>query len=146
MYRDVYTKVYNSCNVYRTRSAKAEGVTVVDVNGTYFKWKRQGLLSENLNVALLPIPNFPLHGWESVDESNADVIAKQLPCVLPTTLYTYLAEGIWNARGSRAFRALKRGYVHWASGRINHFSIYTLFIIRVTCITIISFLSVCNWD
>lgn len=111
--------------VCRIRSAKTEGVSVVDVDGTYLERKRQSLLSANVNVAPLPIPNFPLHGWESIDGSNVDVIAKQLPCVLPTSLYTYLAEGVGNSRGSMAFRALKRGYVHWASGRVSKVEVHT---------------------
>ncbi|CAI8035501.1 hypothetical protein GBAR_LOCUS19914, partial [Geodia barretti] len=62
------------------RSAKAEGVGVVDVDGTYLERKRQSLVSSNVNVAPLPPPNFPLHGWQSVEESNAEQIATQLPC------------------------------------------------------------------
>ena len=54
-----------------------------------------------------------------MEESNSKGIAKQLPIVSPTTLYTYLAEGVGNTKGSMAFRALKKGYVHWASGRMN---------------------------
>lgn len=36
----------------------------------------------------------------------------------PSVLYTYLAEGVGNTQGKKAFRALKRGYVHYASNRI----------------------------
>ena len=111
--------------VFRIRTAKAEGVGVIDVDGTYLEKKRLDLMSANVNVAPLPPPNFPLHGWQSVEESNAEDIAKQLPCILPTTLYTYLAEGVGNARGSMAFRALKRGYVHWASGRVSKLEVQT---------------------
>ena len=42
-----------------------------------------------------------------------------MPSVSPTTLYIYLAEGVGNAKVSQAFRALKRGYIHWASGRLS---------------------------
>ena len=66
--------------MFRIRSAKAEGVGVVDVDGTYLERKRQSLVSSNVNVAPLPPPNFPLHGWQSVEESNAEQIATQLPC------------------------------------------------------------------
>ena len=75
------------------------------------------MLSSNINVAPLPQPAFPLRGWQTVEESNSKEIGKQLPIVSPTTLYTYLAEGVGNTNGSMTFRALKRGYVHWASGR-----------------------------
>ena len=66
--------------MFRIRSAKAEGVGVVDVDGTYLERKRQSLVSSNVNVAPLPPPNFLLHGWQSVEESNAEQIATQLPC------------------------------------------------------------------
>ena len=49
-----------------------------------------------------------------------------MPCVLPTTLYTYLAEGVGNEKGALAFRALKRGYVHWASGRLVKLEVHNL--------------------
>ena len=39
--------------------------------------------------------------------------------------YYYLAEGVGNAKGSNAFRALKRGYVHWASGRLSKLEVQT---------------------
>ena len=39
-------------------------------------------------------------------------------------LYTYLAEGTGNqSAGHGAFRALQRGYNHWASGRRNHLEV-----------------------
>ena len=58
-------------------------------------------------------------------EENKREIAKEMPLVLQTTLYTYLAEGVGNAKGSKAFRALKRGYVHWASGRLSKMEVQT---------------------
>ena len=33
-------------------------------------------------------------------------------------LYSYLAEGVGHSTGKGAFRALSRGYAHWASGRM----------------------------
>lgn len=38
-------------------------------------------------------------------------------------LYTYLAEGVGTKCVSGAFRALKRGFTHWASGRMGHLSV-----------------------
>ena len=38
--------------------------------------------------------------------------------ILPGVLYSYLAEGVGHSTGKGAFRALSRGYVHWASGRM----------------------------
>lgn len=60
-----------------------------------------------------------------MEESNSKDIAEQLPIVSPSTLYTYLAEGVGNTKGSLAFRALKRGYVHWACGRMNKLEVQT---------------------
>lgn len=101
-------------------------VPVVDVDGTYLEKKRQRLMSSNITVAPLPTPYFPLHGWIEVKDKNAQSAAKDMPSVSPSTLYTYLAEGVGNAKGSQAFRALKRGYIHWASGRINKLELHTL--------------------
>ena len=67
------------------------------------------------------------------------IMAKKLPCVTPGMyglfvlcfchghlfdsflglLYTYLAEGSGNTSGKGAFRALQRGFNHWASGRLS---------------------------
>ena len=99
---------------------------VIDIDGTYLEKKRQRLLAANIKVAPLPRPAFPPHGWQNVDETNAAEVAIHMPCVLPTTLYTYLAEGVGNAKGSKAFRALTRGYVHWSSRRINKMEVHTL--------------------
>ena len=41
-------------------------------------------------------------------------------CTTTGLLYTYLAEGVGSTNVSGAFRALKRGFNHWASGRIDH--------------------------
>ena len=84
------------------------------------------LLAANVQVVPLPRPTFPPHGWQIVDEKNAAQVAGCMPCVLPTTLYTYLAEGVGNAKVSKTFRALTRGYAHWASGRILKLEIHTV--------------------
>ena len=38
-------------------------------------------------------------------------------------LYTYLAEGVGNKSVGGAFRALKCGFTHWASGHMDHLSV-----------------------
>lgn len=38
-------------------------------------------------------------------------------------LYTYLAKGCERISGHGAFRALNRGYVHWASGRLGQIEV-----------------------
>ena len=39
------------------------------------------------------------------------------------TLYSYLAEGVGHSEGGGAFRALSRGYTHWASGRMEQLQV-----------------------
>ena len=34
-------------------------------------------------------------------------------------MYSYLAEGVGRKDGSGAFRSLKQGFKHWASGRLS---------------------------
>ena len=77
-------------------------------------------------MAHLPCPAFPLCGWQTIKENNAQEVAKEMPSVSQSTLYTYLTEGVGNAKGSMAFRALKRGYIHWASGRLSKLEVQTL--------------------
>ena len=43
----------------------------------------------------------------------------KVPAVFPTTLYSYLADGVGNVSGQGAFRALTQGYIHWLSGRLS---------------------------
>ena len=84
---------------------------------------------ENVKDSLLQVfryHHFQFQGWRSIKEDNACDIAKDMPSVSPTTLYTYLAEGVGNAKVSQAFRALKRGYIHWASGRLSKLEVHTL--------------------
>ena len=42
------------------------------------------------------------------------------------TLYTYLACGVGCPERQRAFRALTRGYNHWASGRLDQLHVHTV--------------------
>lgn len=43
------------------------------------------------------------------------------------TVYAYLAQGVGrHSDDERAFRALSRGYTHWASGRIEQIEVNTL--------------------
>ena len=41
------------------------------------------------------------------------------------TLYAYLAEGVGHSKGEGAFRALSRGYTHWASSRLEELEMNT---------------------
>ena len=53
-----------------------------------------------------------------MDEKSSQDVTKEMPILSHSTMYTYLAEGVGNAKGSLSFRSLKRGYIHWASGRV----------------------------
>ena len=52
-------------------------------------------------------------------------------------LYTYLAQGAGNTTGRGAFRALKKGYVHRSSGRLDNLEVNLkhphFFMFVVTC-------------
>ena len=75
--------------------------------------------------APLALPTFPPLGWTPVTKENQNNVKMLLPLMYPTTLYEYLAEGVGNVSGKGAFRALTRGYTHWASGRLNKLEINT---------------------
>ena len=84
----------------RVRKAKADRVEVIDVDGTYLERKRQKLLSANINVAPLPHPAFPLHGWTTVEESNSKDIAKQLTTYYFTNISLHLpCRRCWKQQG-----------------------------------------------
>ena len=52
-------------------------------------------------------------------------MAKRIPCVTAGTIYAYLSSRVGHESGEGTFRALTRGYTHWASGRIDHLDINT---------------------
>ena len=105
------------------RKAKKEHVSVVDVDGTYLEKKHQRLVSQGINVAPLPVPQIPLCGWIDITDATPASLDADFPCVSPSVLYTYLAEGVGNSQGKKSFRALKRGYIHYASNRISKIEI-----------------------
>ena len=129
------------CTGYcRIRQAVEEKAKVVDVDGSYLYRKHQRLEAAGVNVAPLETPSPPLTGWESVSEDNVKVLADNIPRVTAGglifllfntdtsivfntgLLYTYLAGESCN-EGRSTFRALTRGYTHWASGRLDHLEI-----------------------
>ena len=117
--------MYSVSNIYshdRIQRAKAEGIGVVNVDGSQLEKKRQRLVQSNMIVPPLPLPTDPPYGWLCITQQN---MAKHIPCVTPATLYSYLAEGVGGVSGDGAFRALKRGYQLWASGRINRIEVNT---------------------
>lgn len=69
-----------------------------------------------------PIPKPPIQGWHKLSPVNP-FVEPDFPSLSQGTLYTYLAEGVGNTQGKRAFRALKRGYIHFSSGRVSSIEI-----------------------
>jgi len=61
----------------------------------------------------------PISGWEALTEANIGELCAKLPCVTSGMVYLYLAKETCQDNGRSTFRALARGYTHWASGHIN---------------------------
>lgn len=106
---------------------------IVDVDGSYLYRKEQQLISQGVRTLPLSLPSLPLTGWEVVSADNYK--EKNVPKVMSGKhntlcsyhvqfnmiglLYTYLAKECERLTGHGAFRALQRGYIHWASGRLS---------------------------
>ena len=109
----------------RIREAQKRGAKVVDVDGTYLEKKRKKLLEAGeLVPEAVSLPAFPLDGWRTISPGTSIVLETNFPSVSHGTLYTYLAEGVGNVQGKRAFCALTRGYVHYASGRVKSIEVH----------------------
>ena len=104
---------------------KSEGARVIDVDGTYLERKLQKLLCQHSSVAPLPCPSFPTVGWKMINLQQPQESLPEMPSTSQSTLYTYLAKGVGNIKGSMAFRALKQCYKHYASGRLHRLEIQT---------------------
>lgn len=95
----------------------------MDLDGSYLYKKCQRLEDSGLVVATLDHPSAPITGWEPVNEANANIIAEKIPRVTSGTVYTYVARHTGRDSGEGTFRALLRGYTHWASGRIDRLEV-----------------------
>lgn len=108
----------------RIKKAQSDQTKVIDVDGTYLEKKKKHLIESGMNLPSLPIPPFPVLGWRKLTPSENPLLEDDFPCVSQGTLYTYLAEGVGNTRGKKAFHALKRGYIHFLSGRVSSIEIH----------------------
>lgn len=119
-----------------------QGVSVIDVDGSYMYRKQQLLQSQGIHIVMSP-PCPPGTGWELITADNVKDMSSKIPCVtsgmfmcnscsLSNTyqfyvgmMYTYLAAGCGrkDLESQGAFRALQRGYVHWASGRLDRLEV-----------------------
>ena len=68
----------NTTNLHRIHEAVAEGLQIVDVDGSYLHRKQQSLKHSGVQVAPLPPP---LAGWEIVTDSNVDTVSVNIPIV-----------------------------------------------------------------
>lgn len=107
---------------FRIRQAILDRKGVIDIDGSYLPRKHRDLCASGVPCDPLPLPSQPPLGWKVIESSNHEQMAKHIPAIFPSTLYQYLAEGVGNVGGKGAFRALTRGYIHWASGRMTSLS------------------------
>jgi len=87
--------------------------------------KRARLIEEGNTVPPLPIPTeIPPLGWTEITADNYPKCSSALSNILPGELYRYMALGVSYEGSSGRFRALIRGYIFWASGRVQSVAIY----------------------
>ena len=112
---------YPSCNccIYccRVKEVNAQSLPVIDVDGGCLSRKWHKLSNRELSLVPLPDPQQPLVGWETLNQGT--VLAHSIPKVSHGTMYQYLSSGAGNDGEGKTFRALYRGYNHWASGRVH---------------------------
>lgn len=116
----------NSSCTCRTRIHKAQddGEEVVDIDGSYLYKKVQQLNNSGVHTEPPDLPSSaPISGWEALTEATIGEISQKLPCVTSGMVYSYLSKETCQDDGRSTFRALARGYTHWASGRINTISV-----------------------
>ena len=112
---------------------KTQGLPVVDVDGGCLSRKWHRLSQDGLALNPLPIPDRPLTGW---DPETLSQVASRIPKISHGTLYQYLSAGVGQEQESKTFRALYRGYNHWASGRVDKIEVNTqnLYYCFVKCV------------
>eukprot|EP00731_Ephydatia_muelleri_P024343 Em0016g614a len=109
----------------RINEAVVDNMTVVDVDGSYLYKKYKTLTDAGHVLAPLTAPPPPPSGWVTVSSENYTQVAPDIPTVTVGLVYTYLAGHVGRTRDEGAFRALTRGYAHWASGRLEKLSVNT---------------------
>ena len=111
------------CILYRIRQAIKDQMEVVDVDGSYLYKKCKRLEDQGAIVMPLVLPSAPVAGWDSLTEVNASELAKKVPRVTAGEIYLYLSSHAGREQSEGTFRALTRGYTHWASGRIDNIEV-----------------------
>ena len=115
----------------------------MDVDGSYLYKKHKILTEAGQRLVPLTSPAPPPSGWVTVSSENYLQVAPNLPTITPgqwtititnfqyyltlhaSLVYTYLACHIGRSGDEGAFRALTRGYTHWASGRLDQLMVNT---------------------
>ena len=92
---------------------------MIDVDGGCLARKWHRLSQEGVDLEPLSVPQLPLMGWEKLEPETLARIATKVPKISHGTMYQYLSEGVGHDSDSKTFRALYRGYNHWASGRVD---------------------------
>ena len=99
----------------------AANLPVIDIDGSHTERKRKMMQETGVHVERFvetSTPRFPPLGWNS-DRGEGAYRILQLP---RDTLYDYLS-GKSVQPGAETFRALKKGYVFWMSGRVQSIQI-----------------------
>ena len=125
---------------------EVDGVPVVDVDGSFLYKKYKLLCESGMQVSLPSLPSPPVSGWTVMTGENYQSLAVSIPCVTRGMdylfcflrlsfyqcfnqtvglVYTYLAGHVGHTGDEGAFRALSRGYTHWASGRVDELQVNT---------------------
>lgn len=111
------------------------------MDGSYLYKKHKTLTEAGHRVAPPTPPAPPPSGWVTVSSENYLQVAPDLPTVTAGqytikklsnisalslytgVVYTYLAGHVGRSGDEGAFRALTRGYTHWASGRLDQLTV-----------------------
>lgn len=104
---------------------KTQGLPVLDIDGGCLSRKWYRLSQEGFTLEPLPTPEQPLTGWEDLNPKTLSQMASRIPKISHGTLYQHLSTGVGQERESKTFRALYRGYNHWASGRVDKIEVNT---------------------
>lgn len=104
---------------------KAQGLSVIDVDGGCLARKWHQLSQDGASLEPLPVPQPPITGWEVLNVDSLPQMVARIPKVSHGTLYQYLSNGAGRDGDSKTFRALYRGYIHWASGRVDKIEVNT---------------------
>ena len=97
-----------------------QSLPILDADGGCLAQKWDRLSQQGLNLQPLPVPQTPLAGWRVLNQQSIPTISERIPIISNGNMYQYLSCG---EKQSTTFRALYKGYNHWASGRVEKIEI-----------------------